>query len=173
MWKISVFLLVLVMVLGMAVSSFAVEIPSIPNDGNPYYVVKYHSDGRVLLYTSVNQATAEYSVSYQDFVLRIAGNSKTYVLTGQIWSLNSSYTTEITTTSGAVLASNYNINFIDGSGVFFSPPIVNPLVEAMNQNQNQMNLQIVGLIPYLIGFLIVLVAFWKGWRFLLQQLRTV
>ncbi len=73
-----------------------------------------------------------------------------------------------------ILQSTHDIYMDDTlTEVFFSPPKVTTLVQVLNQRPplSLMSPQIVGLLPYLIGLMIALAAFWKGWQFLSRTLR--
>lgn len=134
---------------------------------NPYryYIVSENTDIDGYIY---NESTDEWDYYNNTYLL-----DGYYILTKEFGSFPVGF---IKTNDGGeevnIYESNYDVYRIDGN-VFFSPPLP-PLRKAL-QNQNLLQnliLPLRGLIPYLIGFLILLVAFWKAWQFLLQQLRT-
>mgnify|MGYP001076153743 CR=1 FL=1 len=73
-----------------------------------------------------------------------------------------------------ILYSNHDI-YSDSTltDVFFSATRLTPIQKTLTQHPplTLMSHQIVGIIPYLIGLLIALVAFWKAWQFLFKTLR--
>ncbi|ABW19363.1 hypothetical protein [Alkaliphilus oremlandii] len=66
---------------------------------------------------------------------------------------------------------NYDVKNLSGT-VFFSKTL-GPILEEMVTTDGMMMTvrQVVGLIPYVIGFLIIYLAFSKAWQFLLKLLR--
>ena len=68
-----------------------------------------------------------------------------------------------------IVRSNYTIYYIDEETVFFSI-----LSSTLNQHPPLylMSPQIRGISPFLIGSLVVLVGFWKGFQFLYKTLQT-
>lgn len=72
----------------------------------------------------------------------------------------------------SILQSNIDIySNYDKTSVFFSPPITLTRVLDQHPPLSLMSPQIVGLLPYLIGLLIVSVGFWKAWQFLSKTLQ--
>lgn len=70
------------------------------------------------------------------------------------------------------LSSNHDIENITTSTVFFSPPMTHLMMALMGLNLTQtMKSLIVGLVPLLIGLIILWVAFSKAWQFLYKTLR--
>lgn len=71
-----------------------------------------------------------------------------------------------------ILYSNYNIKNVDGE-IFFQKTAQLTLGEVLEINNPVKIFQIMthGIIPYLIVFIVGLVAFWKAWQLLLKELR--
>ncbi len=79
--------------------------------------------------------------------------------------------------SYSVNYTNYDILDDEGNLVFQGAPqipeITKTLVEQTTQTQiqEQLKLMITGFLKYLIVFVISVIAFWKGWKFLSKQLK--
>lgn len=110
-----------------------------------------------------------------------AYNSKIYKLVDGKWSYlsgdNDEISNYITVFPEMVVYCNVDLYDDNGNVVFpvapQIPEITKTLVEQTTQTQiqEQLKLMITGFLKYLIVFVISVIAFWKGWKFLSKQLK--
>lgn len=168
--KIIVFF-VLIAVLLMPVAVFAdVPMPDPPYGSLPYWVVA-DVYGEICLYTSNNPIT----VDPEGYNKLVFCNYKKYKFINNEWSYDKETLGQAQTGFEKIYASNHNIEYIDGSGFFFTPPKASTLYQIVRQAKTQgvfgmiWKIILAGLIP-LVGLLILGISFRKGWAFLRRQL---
>lgn len=127
-----------------------------------------------------NRVFSEVLYSFETFryytsEAKILGSWKIYTYT-----LDGSYTVEYTSNDHwdwsyhwPVVYSSYNIYDVDGQLFFHQAPLSLTAIQVLEQNSPMKIFQTMthGMIPYLIVFLVGLVAFWKAWQLLLKELR--
>lgn len=133
------------------------------NTSYKYYLMFYGKDTNLVLGgTNGLQLTTADSSKITFYFVK---NDLSYQSYGSISLQDGCYTSNFYYSSADVLDSSGN--------VVFQGPTLTTLAEALEKANPVETFQtmMAGLVKYLILFLILLVAFWKGWQFLLKQLR--
>lgn len=190
---LSIVLLTLLCLTTFSQASYDIEfegnkytIPDIPDDGNKYKIVclakKYNSSEVI----SINLFTSNEKFVYGDFRegYIIMPNYKLYSCSVMHGDTNFSFERDCSATGSTsdtyknIVYSNYDVYDKNDKLVFQAPPQVNPtlteiLVEETTQAQitQQIQTMILGFLKYLTLFVVSVIAFYKGWKFLSTQLR--
>lgn len=115
--------------------------------------------------STLNEETSHFS----DYVLY----SDSYDTVHTCWDLGRDFfTTDIIVNNSDIQLSESIYSDVERKEYFFSPVPVN-LAQALELHNPMTSFQTMtrGMIPYLIVFLVGLVAFWKAWQLLLKELR--
>lgn len=167
--SIAIFLLIAVLLMPVAV--FAdVPIPDPPTGAYSKWAVVLRPDSSVYLITSPNPITALDQGNYGIQITTEACH-KTYNLIDGNWSYDKEGLGSTNWPIEHVYAANHDIAYADGSGFFFTLPKVSALYQTAQETDFGMIWTIIldGLIP-LVGCLILVISFRKGWAFLQRQL---
>lgn len=156
-------------------------IPDFPNDGNKFKIVffdksiksfKLISSEEKVVYSNFNEGSINFPNRKQYSYYTHTPMSE-FSFDGDFPSTGS--TSE---TFKRIVTSNYDVYDKNGELVFQAPPQVNPtltetLVEETTQAQitQQIQTMILGFLKYLTLFVVSVIAFYKGWKFLSTQLR--
>lgn len=162
----------------MIFSSYSVFASTVQFSNIPSYEGHTYS---FTYYDSVNNKYATVLSSekiYVDSSLSLRGGTKMryFSTDGKNWSHydSASVGTPYNFSNSGVMFTPYlsNHDILHNGTVFFSKP--KGLLQSIQEIQimEKMTHPIRGILPFLIPFLVLLVAFWKGWQFLSQQLRT-
>ncbi len=156
-------------------------LPDFPGDDNTFKLVFFDSKIKyAYLYTSKEAITFdnfnEGSIvvpAHKKYSCRLDLENSKFSLDGDYGSSSSR-----SETFKRILYSNYDVYDKNGELVFQAPPQVNPtltetLVEETTQAQitQQIQTMILGFLKYLTLFVVSVIAFYKGWKFLSTQLR--
>lgn len=136
-----------------------------------------HDNQKLYLRASDNFILGTGCDHYQ--LLKFVDTSWTYVDWSPHYDITGDSTTNLTRiVSGCSIISTSSDIYTDSScsEIFFQNPpqgITETLVEETERVQiaEQLKIMIVGFLKYLIVLVISLIAFWKGWKFLLTHLR--
>lgn len=153
------------------------------NTANPYMLVTWETNVTLSLAQSATYPEYYYPVpinplpTYESITINYPFTTfcKLYQINNNTWTeIITGTFRHILTDKNQTYYSNVDVNYHSSNGtneIFFQST---PLALSPYRTTILMGtvFQIVGLIPYLAVFLIGLVAFWKAWQFLLQQLRT-
>lgn len=175
--KLIAILTVILLLVVMSVPVYAeTPIPDPPAGAFSYWIVILRPNDSVYLVTSPNPITAWDKGNYGAQIFT-HGSHKTYNLIDGNWSYDEEELGSVSWPIKHVYASNHDIAYSDGSGFFFTPPKVSELYQAARQAKNRGDFGMIlrtisaGLIPVL-GCLILVISFRKGWAFLQGQLMS-
>ncbi|MFR5507688.1 MAG: hypothetical protein ACLTKT_00540 [Clostridia bacterium] len=161
-------------------------IPDFPDDGNKYKIVCLEKASGSSKVITIKLFTSSEKFVYGDFSdgYIIFPNYKSYscslIHNNTSFSFNGDYPASGSTsnTFKNIVYSNYDVYDEYGKLVFQAPPQVNPtltetLVEETTQAQitQQIQTMILGFLKYLTLFVVSVIAFYKGWKFLSTQLK--
>lgn len=166
--KILSIIIVILLLVVMSLPVYAdTNIPPLPTDGWEYWVVVRTSENELRYYTSHNPIKVSEPNNYQ--LLLDTYRYFKYTVAG--WELADFGSNFKTAYFSNMYSSNHDIEYADGSGFFFYSPKANQLYQTMKRTDFGTILRnfSVGLIP-IIGCLILVISFRKGWEFLRTQL---
>lgn len=145
----------------------------LPYDKDNYQLrlVKIGDKYSLRLYSISSTPTDSNSIKYSYYYISSTSSSS--------WSSSSTSDTSGFYFSGGIYGvyATQDLYDLDGNLVFQVAPqipeITKTLVEQTTQTQiqEQLKLMITGFLKYLIVFVISVIAFWKGWKFLSKQLK--
>lgn len=157
------------------------DVPNFPEDNNNYYLL-VDFNGSLFLFTSSEPITYLDSSKYSGYGEVYGKNGILYILS-DTWTVNTEFGSDFWRSNSNnkkyFIYSNYDIlDKNNGELVFQAPPQVNQtltetLVEETTQAQitQQIQTMILGFLKYLTLFVVSVIAFYKGWKFLSTQLR--
>lgn len=158
-----------IMIIFMYVPVYAqTELPGMPSVVYPYWVYFIDTAGPVIYFgTSYNPITVEDENGWK---INVRGIYYTYVNNQWVYygEADSVYNPGF-----IIAAANHDIAYEDGSGFFFVPPKVSPLIQTMEVTDFGRILRNFsgGLIP-ILGLIVSCMAFRKAWQFLRSQLQS-
>lgn len=116
-----------------------------------------------------NDTLNEECTHFSDYVLREDNFSTSH----DCWAYGGDYfTKDVLDTNMEIYLNQPIYSDVNRTEIFFSPvPATLAQVLELNSPVKTFQTMIVGMIPYLIAFLVGLVAFWKAWQLLLKELR--
>lgn len=156
-------------------------IPDFPDDGNKFKIVFFDksiksftliSSQERVVYTNFNEGSINFP-NHKKYNYYTHTPMNEFSLEGDFPATGSS-----SEKFKRIVTSNYDVYDKNGELVFQAPPQVNPtltetLVEETTQAQitQQIQTMILGFLKYLTLFVVSVIAFYKGWKFLSTQLR--
>ena len=175
---LSVFLSVLLL-FSVNVKASNVQLPTLPDDENNYYVIVYDNwdDNAFELYTFSNNEVKinDYEYFGMDSVLIFSSDYNLYRLEDGMWKYRNSYgpeTTMIMNSSGIRYSTCDIVHEVTGQVVFMKALIKVNLSHQMGKIQMRATMKtVVYLIPLLIPLLVSFLAFRKALAWLLKVLR--
>ena len=160
-------------------------IPDFPDDGNKYIILfiqkslegthmsfELYTSNEKFVYSNFSNGSLSFP-NYKYYSCSIIGNATKFTFSkdGSAIGISSN-------TFKNIVYANYDVYDKNGELVFQAPPQVNPtltetLVEETTQAQitQQIQTMILGFLKYLMLFVVSVIAFYKGWKFLSTQLR--
>ena len=151
-----------------------VTIQIIPNSTN-FYMCSY--DTKPIFDGYYNEETDKLHYSVKDtsgtgvFMYQFCNFKKSGALVGTNNIYTSNYPIGGNYDLSKVIYSSFDLTDVDGNILFPKTALTLAQTLEMEKPVEKFQTMIVGIIPYLIAFLIGLVAFWKAWQLLFKELR--